>query len=62
MWSFQTEGFQYRTGFSRGLSHLLPNISKLEPDKQEEPIDTKPLSEFHMYSLEKAYIPGRDIG
>ena len=52
-WSFQTEGFQYRTGFSRGLLHLLSNIPKLEPDKQEQSVDTKPLSEFHMYSLEK---------
>ena len=52
-WSFQTEGFQYRTGFSRGLFHLLSNIAKLEPDKQEQSVDTKPLSEFHMYSLEK---------
>lgn len=61
-WSFQTEGFQYRTGFSRGLFHLLSNITKLEPDKQEQSVDTKPLSEFHMRSLEKAYIPSRDIG
>ena len=42
--------------------HLLSNIAKLEPDKQEQSVYTKPLSEFHMYSLEKAYIPGRDIG
>ncbi len=34
-WSFQTEGFQYRTGFSRGLLHLLSNITKLKPDKQQ---------------------------
>lgn len=97
MWSFQTEGFQYRTGFSRGLLHLLSNISKFQPDEQKQAVDTKPLSEFHMHSfyrrlvhefhlnehhsdcgvetddqeveylrhahsLEKAYIPGRDIG
>ena len=31
-WSFQTEGFQYRTGFSRGLLKLLPDITKLELD------------------------------
>nr|DAS59972.1 MAG TPA: hypothetical protein [Caudoviricetes sp.] len=52
-WSFQTEGFQYRTGFSRGLFHLLSNVSKLEPDEQEQSVDTKPLSEFHIFSLEK---------
>ena len=53
MWSFQTEGFQYRTCFSRGLLHLFSNIPKLEPDKQEQSVDTKPLSEFHVFSLEK---------
>ena len=52
-WSFQTEGFQYRTGFFRGLFHLLSNITKLEPDKQEQSVYTKPLSEFHVRSLEK---------
>jgi len=52
-WSFQTEGFQYRTGFSRGLFHLLSNVSKLEPDKQKQAVDAKPLSEFHIRSLEK---------
>ena len=52
-WSFQTEGFQYRTGFSRGLFHLLSNVSKLEPDKQKQAVDAKPLSEFHSRSLEK---------
>ena len=55
-WSFQTEGFQYRTGFSRGLFHLLSDIPKLDPDKQEKPVETddQEVEDLrHAHSLEK---------
>lgn len=36
MWSFQTEGFQYRTGFSRGLL-----TGNLEVDSPEKSVDSE---------------------
>jgi len=57
-WSFQTEGFQYRTGFSRGLL-----TRDLEVDEPEENINGEKHCGVHGCPFSrKAYIPGRDIG